>query len=136
MASSIEVRAPFLDHTLVNLSFESDLNSLMPNQQDKEITRAIYHELYGKEHVGSKKGFSIPYQTYLMGSWGDLLEGFLNEGVSADYFNLNIPGVLDLLRNFRATPGQRIARILFSLLVLEIWLRVFHLDQELDLKVD
>lgn len=136
MSSSIEVRAPFLDHSLVNMSFESNLNSLMPNKLDKEITRAIYRDLSGKDHVGTKKGFSIPYQTYLIGSWGDLLEKFLQEGMSAEYFKFNITGNLNLLHIFRLHPSQRVARILFSLLVLEIWLRVFHLELEIDLKVD
>jgi asparagine synthase (glutamine-hydrolysing) len=136
MRSSIEVRAPFLDHTLIDLSFQSDLNSLMPHQQDKEITRAIYQDFVGKAHQGSKKGFSIPYQTYLIGSWGDLLEKFIREGLSYEYFQLNTSGILNLLQEFRSAPGQRVARILFSLLVLEIWLRVFHLDKELDLKVE
>jgi asparagine synthase (glutamine-hydrolysing) len=136
MRSSIEVRAPFLDHTLIDLSFQSDLNSLMPHQQDKEITREIYQDFAGKSHQGSKKGFSIPYQTYLIGSWGDLLEKLVQEEVSSEYFQFNITGILNLLQEFRASPGQRVARILFSLLVLEIWLRVFHLEQEIDLKVD
>ncbi|MFT5772871.1 MAG: asparagine synthase (glutamine-hydrolyzing), partial [Algoriphagus sp.] len=136
MRSSIEVRAPFLDHTLIDLSFQSDLNSLMPHQQDKEITRAIYQDFAGKAHQGSKKGFSIPYQTYLIGSWGDLLEKFIHEELSSEYFHLNIKGISNLLQEFRAAPGQRVARILFSLLVLEIWLRVFHLEKEIDLKVE
>jgi len=136
MMSSIEVRAPFLDHTLIDLSFQSDLNSLMPHQQDKEITRAIYKDFAGKAHQGSKKGFSIPYLTYLIGSWGDLLEKFIREGLSYEYFQFNTSGILSLLQEFRSAPGQRVARILFSLLVLEIWLRVFHLEKEIDLKVE
>lgn len=135
MNSSIEVRAPFLDHTLVDLSFESDTNSLMPFQIDKEITRAIYKDFAKKEHQGPKKGFSIPYLTYLTGSWGELLERFLQEEISAEYFQFNSEGILSMLNQFRQAPQQRIARILFSVLVLEIWLRVFHLEQEIDLKV-
>ena len=45
MYSSLEVRVPFLDHRLVDLSFSSDMDSLMPNRIDKEITR-IENELY------------------------------------------------------------------------------------------
>lgn len=135
MKSSIEVRAPFLDHTLVDLSFESDINSLMPFQKDKEITRAIYKDFTKKEHQGPKKGFSIPYLTYLKGTWGELLERFLQEGISVEYFNFNRKGILRILNQFRKAPHQRTARILFSVLVLEIWLRVFHLEQKIDLKV-
>jgi len=135
MNSSIEVRAPFLDHTLVDLSFESDMDSLMPFQNDKEITRALYKDFAKNEHQGAKKGFSIPYLTFLQGSWGQLLEKFLQEGISSSYFQFNVRGILTMLNRFRQSPQQRVARILFSILVLEIWLRVFHLEKEIDLKV-
>lgn len=131
MKSSLEVRAPFLDHRLVDLSLRSDMRSLMPNGMDKEITRSIYKDLAGYEHQGSKKGFSIPYATYLKGDWGNALEKFLLEKKSEYYFNFNTQGILGLLQEHRQSPRQSLARILFSALVMEIWLRVFHLDQEL-----
>lgn len=132
MYSSLEVRVPFLDHTLVDLSFSSDMDSLMPNRVDKEITRSIYKDFAGYDHEGSKRGFSIPYSKYLQESWGDILETLINQGLSETYFNFNKKGILNLLKTFRNSPSQKLARVLFSVLVLEIWLRVFHLDQLLD----
>lgn len=132
MLSSLEVRAPFLDHTLVDLSFSTAMPSLSPSGLDKEVTRCIYEEFAGKPHQGSKKGFSIPYLTYLKDSWGILLERFLKEGLSSHFLGFNTQGILGLLLKFRAEPRQSLARILFSVLVLEIWLRVFHLKQEID----
>jgi asparagine synthase (glutamine-hydrolysing) len=130
MRSSLEVRAPFLDHRLVDLSLESDLNSLMPNKTDKEITKSIYHDFAGYAHRGSKKGFSIPYLNYLQNSWGNILEDFLKENLSEVYFHFNSKGLLKILNQHREKPQQSLARILFSALVLEIWLRVFHLKRE------
>lgn len=130
MRSSLEVRAPFLDHRLVNLSLENDLKSLMPNRGDKEITKSIYQDFAGYAHRGSKKGFSIPYMTYLQNSWGDILEDFLKENLSEKHFNFNSQGLLKLLNRHRKLPQQSLARILFSALVLEIWLRVFQLNKE------
>ncbi len=132
MHNSLEVRAPFLDHRLVDLSFQSDINSLMPNQIDKELTRSLYRDFAGKEHQGSKKGFSIPYMNYLRGDWGIILEKLLLEGLSEKYFNFNTQGLLSMLAELRMTAKQSLARILFSALVMEIWLRVFHLDQDLE----
>lgn len=131
MKSSLEVRAPFLDHRLVDLSLKSDLKSLMPNKVDKEITRSIYEDLVGYQHQGSKKGFSIPYSSYLLGDWGNTLEKFLKEKLSEQFLNFNAQGILSLLDEHRKSPRQSLARILFSALVMEIWLRVFHLDQDL-----
>lgn len=132
MYSSLEVRVPFLDHNLVDLSFSSSMSSLMPNGIDKEITRSIYKDFAGYDHQGSKKGFSIPYLKFLQESWGDMLETFINQGLTESYFNFNKLGLLFLLKTFRTNPSQKLARVLFSVLVLELWLRVFHLDQDLD----
>jgi asparagine synthase (glutamine-hydrolysing) len=133
MANSLEVRAPFLDHRLVDLAMRSKLTSLMPNGKDKELLRELYKEFVGEEYVGIKKGFSFTYSDFLKGSWGDLLEGFLKEGLSATYFNFNVNGLLELLFELRKSSNQGFAKILYTALVLEIWLRVFHLEQEIDL---
>ena len=132
MYSSIEVRAPFLDHTLVDYSFATGMSSLSPSGLDKEVTRSIYEDFMGHPHQGSKKGFSIPYLTYLRDSWGLLLEKFLKEGISEHYLGFNTSGILSLMHTFRESPRQSLARILFSVLVMEIWLRVFHLRKEID----
>ena len=134
MRSSVEVRAPFLDHRLVNLSLESALKAISPNGIDKEITKSLLKEFTGELSNGTKKGFSIPYLTFLQGTWGEILEKFIQESISSDYFDFDQKGVLRLLIEFRANPSQRIARVLFTILVLEIWLRVFHLEQEVDLE--
>lgn len=133
MASSLEVRAPFLDHRLVDLSFKSPVSALMPHGIDKEITRSLYKDYVGYEHQGSKKGFSLPYSSYLQQDWGIILESFLNEGLSESHFYFNKEGILAILKKHRKSPEQRWARILYSILVLEIWLRVFHLNKEINL---
>lgn len=133
MASSLEVRAPFLDHRLVDLSFRSPTGALMPSGKDKEITRTLYKEYVGYDHQGSKKGFSLPYSAYLQHDWGIILESFLNEGISETYFHFNSEGIKEILKKHRKSPQQKSARILYSILVLEIWLRVFHLNKEINL---
>lgn len=132
MASSLEVRAPFLDHRLVDLSFRSPISALMPNGIDKEITRSLYKEYVGYDHQGSKKGFSLPYSSYLQHDWGIILESFLNEGISETYFLFNKEGIIAILKKHKINPQQKWARILYSILVLEIWLRVFHLNKEVN----
>jgi asparagine synthase (glutamine-hydrolysing) len=133
MYSSLEVRVPFLDHDLVDFSFSAPMETLSPHGIDKEVTRSIFKDFCGEDHQGSKKGFSIPYLSYLQDSWGRILERFLKEGLSEEYLGLNTSGLVSILERFRSSPRQHEARILFSVLVLEIWLRVFHLSQSLDL---
>jgi asparagine synthase (glutamine-hydrolysing) len=128
MQNSVEVRSPFLDFRLVDFSLKSSLSSLMPNGIDKELTRSLFKDLTGYEHLEDKKGFSIPFAKYLLKEWGDLLENLLNERLSENYFKFNVDGILKLLQTFRSNPSQNVARILFTMLVLEIWLREFHLN--------
>jgi asparagine synthase (glutamine-hydrolysing) len=127
MHSSVEVRAPFLDHTLVDLLISKPLHSMMPNKIDKELTKSILEDFTGQPLSGPKKGFSIPYSGFLQGEWGNILEKYIREGFSRDLVDVNSEGVLKLIKQHRLNPSPTLARVLFALLVLEIWLRVFHL---------
>lgn len=130
MHSSIEVRAPFLDHQLVDYFMQVPTKSLMPNGIDKELPKALLSEFTGSDWHPPKRGFTIPYWDYLQKEWGDTLESFLSERISEDIFNFNNQGILDLLKSHRQQSSPVIARVLFAILVLEIWLRVFHLNQK------
>ena len=128
MHNSIESRAPFLDHRLVEFTSKLSLNQLCPNNIDKEILKSIGTDYLSKEFFNlPKKGFSIPYYKYLENSWGDILLSLTKEGVSSDLGVLNPSSVEKLLKNYRLNPSFRIGKILYSILILEIWLRVFHL---------
>lgn len=127
MHSSVEVRAPFLDHELVDFLMKVPTRSLMPNSVDKELSKSILSDFSGSDWHPPKKGFTIPYWEYLQGSWGKLLENYLKEGLSETYLNFNQKGILTILEKHRASPAIGFAKILFPVLVMEIWLRVFHL---------
>lgn len=128
MHSSVEVRAPYLDHSLVDFLMKVPTTSLMPNGIDKELSKALLSDFTGKTWYPPKRGFTIPYWEYLRGPWGEKLESYLMEGLSEDYFNLNKNGILVLLKRHRAAGSIQLAKVLFTILVLEIWLRVFHLS--------
>ncbi|MDI1323109.1 MAG: asparagine synthase (glutamine-hydrolyzing) [Algoriphagus sp.] len=130
MHSSVEVRAPFLDHELVDFLLQVPTKSLMPNGIDKELSKALLSEFSGTDWHPPKRGFTIPYWTYLQNEWGDALETFLKEGISEEIFKFNKAGIIELLQTHRKKASVTIARILFGVLVLEIWLRVFHLNQK------
>ncbi|TVP54556.1 MAG: asparagine synthase [Mongoliibacter sp.] len=127
MHSSVEVRAPFLDHTLVDYLMSVPVSSMMPNHIDKELTRSILEDFTGKVKHGPKKGFSIPYAGFMQNEWGILLQSMIQEGVSSSFFDFNREGILSLIKQHQTQPTPTLARVLFGILVLEIWLRVFHL---------
>ncbi|WP_111672139.1 asparagine synthase (glutamine-hydrolyzing) [Algoriphagus litoralis] len=127
MHSSVEVRAPFLDHELVDYLMKIPTRSLMPNAIDKELSKSLLSDFSGSDWFPPKRGFTIPYWEYLQGRWGNILEGYLKEGLSENHFNFNQQGILQILEKHRSSPSIIYARILFAVLVMEIWLRVFHL---------
>lgn len=128
MHNSIESRAPFLDHRLIEFTSKLSLNQLCPSNIDKEILKSIGTDYLSKEFFNlPKKGFSIPYYNYLENSWGDILLSLTKEGISSDLGLLKPNSVEKLLKNYKINPNFRIGKILYSILILEIWLRVFHL---------
>ncbi len=133
MLNSVEVRAPFLDHTLVDFMFNVETKSMLPSGVDKELTRSILEDFTGSGYDKPKRGFSFSYSDYMATRWGDILRQFLLEKKSVEYFNFNTSGIIEILDSHQHKPNQRTARILFSVLVLEVWLRVFHLNIDLDL---
>ncbi len=128
MLNSIETRAPFLDFRLIDFTSKLSINQLSPNKIDKEILKSIGSDYLPKDIFNlPKKGFSIPYYDYLKKSWGNTLLAYTKEGVSSDLGVLNPDVVVKLLKDYKLNPSFRIGRILYSILVFEIWLRVFHL---------
>lgn len=131
MHNSIESRAPFLDHRLIEFTSKLSFSQLSPNNIDKEILKSIGTDYLSKEFFKlPKKGFSIPYYSYLKNSWGEILLSLTKEGISSDLGIFNTDSVKELLKNYKIKPTFRIGKILYSILILEIWLRVFHLKMD------
>ena len=67
---------------------------------------------------------------YFNGKWTDLLRGYIKEGISSDLGIINIEGSLKLIDWYQKARPSQMEKLLFSMLVFEIWLRVFHLKQQ------
>ncbi|MHA7943490.1 asparagine synthase (glutamine-hydrolyzing) [Formosa sp. 3Alg 14/1] len=132
MLFSLESRAPYLDYRITDYVSSLSLQTLMPSGEDKELLKKI-----GSKYIPEsffklpKKGFSIPYYEYLKNEWGTLLIKLVNENISADLRIINPLKVVRLLNSYREKPSFRIGRLLYSILVFEIWLREFHLNIEM-----
>lgn len=131
MFNSIETRAPFLDYRIIDFTSQLTIDKLMPNKIDKELLKSIGMKYLPREFFNlPKKGFSIPYYEYLEKSWGDVLIRLIQEGTSDDMGLIDSKEVQLLLMNYRKQPSFKLGKILYSILVFEIWLRVFHLKQD------
>ncbi|WP_320814527.1 asparagine synthase (glutamine-hydrolyzing) [Flavobacterium sp.] len=131
MFHSVESRCPFLDHRIIEYTSKMTTDQLMPNGIDKELLKSI-----GSEYIPAdffklpKKGFSIPYYEYLKTSWGDVLIRFMKEGISDEMNLIHTDSVLHLINGYKISPTFKTGKILYSILVFEIWLRVFHLKMD------
>ena len=131
MYASIESRAPFLDNRLIEFTSKLKPEVLMPNGQEKLLLKKICEKYLPKEIVYKKKtGFRIPVRDYFNGKWTDLLRDYIKEGISADLGIINIEGSLKLIDWYQKARPSQMEKLLFSMLVFEIWLRVFHLKQQ------
>jgi asparagine synthase (glutamine-hydrolysing) len=123
MLASVEARSPLLDHKLAELvaSFPDDF--LVRGTRPKAILRDAFAAKLPAEVVrGKKRGFEIPLARWLQGELSEMLHDLLGAA------NANIGEFLDTRAVRRMLePGTLRERnrsyILYSLLVLELWLR-------------
>lgn len=126
MASSIETRVPFLDHTLVDYAFSLPLSSIYSDGKGKLLLRrALSGKLPSLSIRKKKQGFaSNTYSTYVK-EIRPLAKNILPNGlaVKSGYINSNyISRVLD------SAPDPKKMReynFIWNVLALEIWLKIY-----------
>ena len=133
MFSSVESRAPFLDHRIAELTTGANVHDLMPNGTDKQMLKEIGEEFIPREVLyDQKKGFSLPIMDFLDSKWIRSLELMAGEGLSSDVGIFEPAGIRYIIALYRKSRSQPLSRLLYSVLVFEIWLRVFHLGMDAD----
>jgi len=122
MAASLESRAPFLDHEVVDFAWRAPLDLKIRNGDSKWLLRQVLYRYVPQLLVDRpKRGFAVPLESWLSGplrEWaGDLLaptklerEGFLNAAVITDKWQRQQRGF------------HRWSAVLWSVLMFESWL--------------
>jgi asparagine synthase (glutamine-hydrolysing) len=107
MAASLEIRAPMLDHRIVEFTWRLPLNMKIRDGQTKWLLRQVLHRYVPKEIVeGPKKGLSVPLRDWLRGplrEWAESLldetrikeEGFLNPSPIVEKWIAHLDGKHD-----------------------------------------
>jgi len=124
MANSIELRAPLLDHRVVEFAAALPESSKVNLLRSKILFKdAFRHEVPREIIARRKKGFSTPLQAWLRIAQSDLAAILLNQGgIAGDMFRRE--AVVNLLDRHRQGRGDFSAS-LFTLLVLNVWLKTF-----------
>ncbi len=125
MIHSLEVRVPFLDHELVDFSFNLDHSMKIRKNKSKYLLKTWLKEFIPDEIINrGKKGFEVP-----IGSWfkdelwsyaNDLL--LSNKAKGRGIFNSSV--VNNYLVEHR-TGKQVLSNQIFTLIVLELWMNEF-----------
>lgn len=120
MMNSLEIRAPFLDHKIIEFAFSKVPSSLKANQHDKKILlkKLCKRVLPPDLDFNRKQGFSIPLASWLTekGEWRD----FFHDTLLASNDSFFDKKYIESLFRGQAKGRSNSERI-FSLVVFELW---------------
>ncbi|MEE2829854.1 MAG: asparagine synthase (glutamine-hydrolyzing), partial [Myxococcota bacterium] len=121
MAVSLEVRVPFLDHRVVELSARMPLEMKLRGNRGKHVLkRAISSRLPRGVTQRPKKGFGMPVAHWLRGPWRDLLLDTLGNGAAGRSGWLNQTAV-DLIIDEHLSGRRDRRKPLWTLLMFRWW---------------
>jgi asparagine synthase (glutamine-hydrolysing) len=125
MASSLELRVPFLDPALAELAFRVRFNRKMNRHGNKQILRQAFTDLIPAENRRlPKKGFNLP-----LGSWmRNRFDHYFDELLPPDYVRRE--GIFDHTTIARMREEHRRGRRdnsyeLFAILIFDTWYRKY-----------
>ena len=127
MASSLEVRSPFMDHEVVEFAASLPLKFKQRRISRKHILKQAFADMIPTEIMNrSKKGFGVPLGEWFKGIWQEQLHEHLLEGqlIKDDFFQKR--AVEKLLKEHSAGKKDH-SYPLWSMLILELFL-----EQEMD----
>ncbi|MBL7047499.1 MAG: asparagine synthase (glutamine-hydrolyzing) [Candidatus Marinimicrobia bacterium] len=127
MHNSIETRGVFLDHRLLDFATLLPLDVLMIEGNYKRLIKTAAEKVnpLGTIHA-PKKGFAIPVRDFFLKGWDKTLIELTRDGISAQMGLLEPKGIQKYLLKHGKRENYRLDQQLYSIMVLEIWLRVFH----------
>jgi asparagine synthase (glutamine-hydrolysing) len=125
MAASLETRAPFLDHQLVEFAARVPSGLKLRGGQAKYILKRAVQDLLPPEILNRpKQGFAIPLQYWLRQQMRGEVQSILTERRTEDRSYFKPPYIRTLLDEH--TRGRRDHSAgLWALLMLELWHRTF-----------
>ena len=125
MGASVECRVPFLDHRLVHRAINLPLDYKVGRHADKWILKQVATRYFSGQLVTRKKmGFPLPLEQYLE-PLADL--EFFKDGFCEHTLGLSRRGLAHLVASWR-----RSVHGFFGLLTLEIWGRLFFMEQSIE----
>ena len=122
MLSSLEIRAPFLDHRLVEYAFSELPDELRVNRTERKILlrRLAARLLPPALDLRRKQGFTVPLAAWFRGPWGSFVRDVLLDDGSQLFAH---GAVMEILR--LQARGYANSNRIFALLMFELWRREY-----------
>src|SRR5262245_7163696 len=124
MATSLELRVPFLDHKVLEFAATLPPEFKVRGRELKRVLKKAFEKRVPDPILKRKKaGFPVPYNRWLLGDLKDFVHGTLlsSRAVSRGYFRKE---AIEVTLSGGPQPIAS-ARDIFSLLVLELWHQQF-----------
>ena len=124
MATSVELRVPFLDHRLVEYAASLPVSYKVHGNETKYLLkRAMESRLPHEVLYRPKKGFPVPISRWFREKAGSLREVLLDPGSASRQFF--VPAVLEGLIRQHEKQQQDMSDVLWPFLVFEYWHKVY-----------
>lgn len=126
MLNSLELRAPFLDHRIIDFAYSKVPNMLRINKGRKKILpKLLAKGLLPKTlDIERKQGFSLPLAAWFHGDWGSfMIETIQNAPKELICWRV-VKKLIDAQRRGYVYNTER----LFALTMLELWRKEYRVD--------
>jgi asparagine synthase (glutamine-hydrolysing) len=125
MAHSLELRAPFCDHRLLELSLRISAGVKLRGGRLKALLKSAFADVLPRELLQRpKQGFMIPLARWLRTELREPMEDLLaSDRVRAR--GLFVPAVVEALKREHLDGRRSHADRLWSLMILELWMRQY-----------
>lgn len=124
MAHGLEVRVPFLDHTLVEFLFRQPTNYKILGGAQKRLLKAAMSTSIPQETIQRKKqGFSVPIKEWLLGDLKERVGDLLLSSKTSASGAFNTQEVENIWKRLHSNSGNTIdlSHHIWTLLCFEMW---------------
>lgn len=125
MLASLEIRAPLLDHRIIEFAYSGvpDRLKVLENAR-KILLRNLAKRLLPKEYdVTRKQGFTMPLNAWFKGDWGAYMKSILLDSNNSLFSRDFIVELLSLQRRGYSNTNR-----IFALTMFELWRNEYKID--------
>ena len=124
MASSLEVRSPFLDYEVAEFSAQLPREFKQHNLQKKHILKETFKNIIPNELLyRGKMGFGVPLAAWFRGKWDSQLRENLLEGKAVELGYFNKTAVYEMIKRHQTAQADH-SYELWSMLNFELFIQV------------